>query len=446
MDPPAASALPVCRFVVPTPAGPVRLTDLVPRKNVGTSAVFLKTHYSHVQPLSSLYNDFVHPHGPVGFLLRPQTDFLLLIDTIIDTGRSWEFAVLLLHALAAGQLTAARPGDDRPVLVWASGVLAFDPTLPLDAQPLDAGQLHLADKIEASRALLEAEARAGCRIVALVPATDEGRQAAAVLTALLAGWQATVATCATIGAARSALAGAGPAIPAPPTGSGTIAGAPADPAPAGGAGPAGDEVRERATDDRPAGSGERDGGSTGRRARALRVAGITLGIVVAAAAAAHAIGALWPEAPPDTRPPITPAVSAHLQPEPDVVVIGLYLPPGSDCGVLAFAGDARPRREAARRLPDGAGFALPLANLCGLDLQPRPGTELLVSPALRTGFLQADPDRTPGPGWIRLVVRPQAAARPVLPMELDVRDRQSGAPGAAPVRLVPAAPGRAGLP
>lgn len=451
-DPP-----PALRFIVPTPAGPVHLTQLLPKPTIKNSLVVLRTSYAPLQPISELYNAFVSPSGPVGTLGQPVVSTLLEVDGPIDTGRSWEFAVLLLHAHAAGLLTAAAVGDDRPVVVWASGIVAFDPAAPFEAQRLAADTLHLAEKINTSRVFLTAAASTGCRIVALVPDTAEGARAAEALTALLAGQQATVATCATIGAARHALAGtgisAGPATaPDPPAGDGAPAAsatAPAAPPPDAAAAPPRPDVPTAAEAGTPggatAGAGT-DGAKTKPRRWWKRV-----GLAALAAAGIGALVAGWDPVAGYLFPAAAPAgPSPPGQPAPDVAITGLYLPPGRACGTLLFQFAPAARREAARPLADGSGLVLPAANLCALDVQAPPGTRLDLDAALSARFSVAVDEVAPRADWTRLVLRPPAPGGPMPPLELRFTATGASAAGVGVVRLVttdtPATTSRAGLP
>lgn len=452
LDPRSAApdSQPAIRFIVPTPAGPVHLTQLLPKPNIQKSLVVLRTSYTPLLPISDLYNAFVSPFGPVGTLGHQVVSTLLEVDRPIDTGRSWEFAVLLLHAHKADLLTAAVAGDDRPVLVWASGIVAFDPAAPLDAQRLAADTLHLADKIDASRDLMDVAAREGCRIVALVPDTAEGAGAAEILTGLLAGHRATVATCATIGAARRALAGngapAGAATdPAPAAGKGDQSAPPPDLPTAADAGTGSAATTE--TDASHHTTAERGPDARQQQHRWWKWAG--LGVL-----AITGIGGFMAFREPLTSllfPSGAPAeASSSGYPASGIIITGLYLPPGRLCGTLLFQAAPRAHREAARPMADGSGLELPAENLCALEVRGPPGTRLDVDPAIKARFSVAIDGMAPSADWTRLVVRPQAPAGPVTPLDLRFAATGATASTLGPVRLVttntPAATGREGLP
>ena len=86
---------------IATTAGPVRVERIV-GEEVPQSNVFVGRDYKPLEPLSSDYQAFVAPGGPVDVAFGPfeASSFRLDVSGPISTGNSWELAVFIAHGLA----------------------------------------------------------------------------------------------------------------------------------------------------------------------------------------------------------------------------------------------------------------------------------------------------------------------------------------------------------
>src|SRR5580658_729685 len=119
------SASSVC-VLIATTEGPIEIAALVREPaEVGKSfAVLTDDLYTEWQPLSRFYNAFVsRTTGLIGRLYGHDR-FRLIISGRIDDGFSWQFGVLIAHALEAeGRL--ARRGEVADAVVLATGEVGW---------------------------------------------------------------------------------------------------------------------------------------------------------------------------------------------------------------------------------------------------------------------------------------------------------------------------------
>ncbi|GJD58505.1 hypothetical protein [Methylobacterium dankookense] len=334
--------------VVPTTAGPLVLRALGARPGLPTSAAFAAGDYRPL-PWSGDYARLAAEGGPLSRLpgVAPGP-YELRLSGSFDAGRSWEVPVCLAHGLVArGHRLTADPAEAE-LVVWATGAVDLD----LAVLP---GDYALLDKVERSRDLLAAAARADLSV--LLPEGPEASEAGRILLTAPRDRPPLVLPNGTVPSALAALARRAhpPARPAPSRGSvpRTALAAGLAVLTALGAGLAALHGRGRADAD---------------------------GSAVADAAAAA------------TRPAAGPEPDAGAAPA--ILVQELVAPAGSSCRRVAFGADTPERRtvpvaEHGRLRPSRLA-----PELCGLAFRPSDsGARLLVGPELAAAALP--PTRLP---------------------------------------------------
>ena len=343
-------------IVVPTTGGPLVVRSLKARPGLPASAAFAQGDYRPL-PWSGDYARLAAPGGPLSSLTGTAAAHELRLSGSFDAGRSWEVPVCLAHGLLArGHRLVAEPGEANLIL-WATGAVELD----LAVLP---GDYALLDKIERSRALLEAAPQA-VRAV-LLPEGPERAEALRTLQALGAPSLLRVLPATTVAAALGAIAAPDAAdaravIPAP---------------------------RRRR---RPA---------LAAGALSLGLAGVALGVgyarlpdgepPVTVAGSPHQ----RPDQPGGTVPPASAAMAAvtaetaPAAPAPVIRVDELVAPARSSCRRVAFGADP-PERRPVPEAAEGRLRPTRLApELCGLAFRPAlPGGRIEVGPELRAASL-----------------------------------------------------------
>lgn len=152
-------------IIIPTPAGPRRITSLVHRPKLPRSQIITDTDYKPLEGISARYHDFVGSGTPLRTAVQiPAGQFDLRLDDTIESGRSWELPVAIAHWVLSckGEIVAENPN----LVIWATGSLTSD----LDVQP---NTYHLGAKLASSQDLLARYRQAGARVVVLVPPDKE---------------------------------------------------------------------------------------------------------------------------------------------------------------------------------------------------------------------------------------------------------------------------------
>ena len=155
---------------IATTAGPIRIERIV-GEQVPQSNVFVGRDYKPLEPLSSDYQAFVAPGGPVEIAFGPfeSKSFRLDISGPISTGNSWELAIFVAHGLAqSGQL--AGPDDHFDSAMLLSGRVDAD---------LGIGAVgHIDEKANAATELITGCKSRSCPITLFLPSVDAISQSA----------------------------------------------------------------------------------------------------------------------------------------------------------------------------------------------------------------------------------------------------------------------------
>jgi hypothetical protein len=338
-------------IVVPTTGGPLVVRSLRARPGLPASAAFAQGDYRPL-PWSGDYARLAAPGGPLSSLAGAAAAHELRLSGSFDAGRSWEVPVCLAHGLLArGHRLVAEPGE-ADLLLWATGAVDLDLTvLP--------GDYALLDKIERSRALLEAAPQTPRAV--LLPEGPERAAAVGALQALGAPGALNLLPATHVAAALSALTAGGAA---------------------------------EAQSASPA-SRLRRGPALAAGALALGLAGVALGTVYARPPTAEApvTAAAGPEprtggTAPRTGSSTAAAGAGSVAAAPLVRVDELVAPARSSCRRVAFGADP-PERRPVPEEADGRLRPSRLApDLCGLAFRPaRPGGRIEVGPELRAASL-----------------------------------------------------------
>lgn len=154
--------------VIPTTAGPIRVVSLRTIGSKGRSAVLLDGTTTQAN-ISNSYNDFIK--SPTGLINRlfdlPETPtYRLDISDRIESGSSWNLAVLAAHALKAASRGLASAIHEATHLVWATGSIN---AVHLSIEPV----AHISDKLRKSAALFEAARAAGLEVDVFLPIGTE---------------------------------------------------------------------------------------------------------------------------------------------------------------------------------------------------------------------------------------------------------------------------------
>ena len=341
-------------IVVPTTGGPLVVRSLKARPGLPTSAAFAQGDY---RPLvwSGDYARLAAPGGPLTSLTGATAAHELRLSGSFDAGRSWEVPVCLAHGLLAlGHRLVAEPGE-ADLILWATGAVDLD----LAVLP---GDYALLDKIERSRALLDAAPQA-IRAV-LLPEGPERAEALRTLQALGAPSMLRLLPATTVAVALGALdtreaTDAQSTIPAPRRRRGPVLAA---------------------------------------GAVALSLAGVALWVGYARPpdeppVTVAADSKQRPDGPGGTAPPAsssTAAVSAEPAPAAyaPVFVDELVAPTRSSCRRVAFGADPPERRPVPEEAEGRLRPTRLVPELCGLAFRLAvPGGRIEVGPELRAASL-----------------------------------------------------------